>query len=106
MIRQTRHEAPSAGNGEYFLIHRWTADDIRFALYTKQELTTLHCIFGYPSVRALQMPQCRANKLSAGAQTAKVIKKIGDNCRVCKEVSSGPRRFKLTVGTQELRFNH
>lgn len=29
-----------------------------------------------------------------------------ENCRICKEVSSEPRQFKLAARTHELRFNH
>lgn len=39
-------------------------------------------------------------------QTAEILKNIRDDCRVCKKVSSGTQGFELTVGTQELRFNH
>lgn len=48
----------------------------------------------------------RADGPSTNGQTAKILKKVGDAFMVCKEVSCGPRRFKLTFGTQELRVNY
>lgn len=38
--------------------------------------------------------------------TNNAIKKIRDSCKICKTYAATPRRFKLTVGTSDLRFNH
>ena len=34
------------------------------------------------------------------------LTKIGDDCNICRRNQTKPRRFKLTVGTEEFRFNH
>lgn len=39
-------------------------------------------------------------------ETRDMIAKIGEACDVCKTHSATPRRFKLTIGADDLRFNH
>lgn len=34
------------------------------------------------------------------------MERLADNCRTCRDHASAPRRFKLTVGSDELSFNH
>lgn len=90
----------------YFLVHRWTRDDIQLALFIKQEMKTADRKFSRHTVAALKMLLCCADGSRADAQTAEISQNIGYNWRVRKEVSSGPRRFKWKLGTQELKFNH
>lgn len=81
-------------------------DDIPFVLYTEQELRPLDGIFGHPSVRVLKMFLCRTVGPSTNAETAKILRNIGEDCTMCKEVSPGPWRSMLTMSPHELIFNH
>lgn len=46
----------------YFYIHRWSARDVPFVLYTDDELRRIHRTFGHPSVSSTYKPLKRANK--------------------------------------------
>lgn len=48
----------------------------------------------------------RAKGSEIGRDVRDMIKKIADGCDACKEYPPTPRRFKLTIGTKGLRFNH
>lgn len=39
-------------------------------------------------------------------ETRKVIRKIQDKCRECQEYEGAPRILKITVGPENLQFNH
>lgn len=90
----------------YFLVYRWSADDTPYALYTEPELRRIHRTFGHPSVKATYNLLKRASKTGLDKEIRLELEKIADDCKVCKTNSSTPRRFKLTVGSDELRFNH
>lgn len=72
--------------------------------YTHDELRKLHIAFGHPSARALEAILRRARPNEPGVRDE--IEAIIKNCLTCARHSSVPRRFKLTVGTEEHRFNH
>ncbi len=90
----------------YFLIHKWKRGDIGYSLYTEAELKKLHKSFGHPSVSALVnvLKRARPNEMSSEVQ--KTISDIVKTCLTCSVHASRPKRFKLTVGTDDLRFNH
>ena len=90
----------------YFLIHRWQPTDIDYCLYSTTELRRLHRVFGHPSVNALANLLKRANPEEFTSDVRKTLQNISEKCDICIKHSSKPRRFKLTVGTGDLRFNH
>lgn len=90
----------------YFLIHRWQPSDMDYCLYTEAELRTLHRSFGHPSASALYNLLKRARSEEMNSKVRKSIEEISDSCDICSKNSKRPRRFKLTVGTDDLRFNH
>lgn len=90
----------------YFLVHRWKSDDLNFALYTESELRKLHRVFGHTSVQALYNLLKRANPDEMESNVRKTLDKIRRECEVCIQNGSKPRRFKVTIGTDDLRFNH
>lgn len=81
-------------------------DDILPALYTEPELIILHRTFEHPSVKTVEVILRHADGPCTDVQTSKVFEKFKYKCKICKRASIGPRKFKLTVGTQEFRFNH
>lgn len=90
----------------YFLIHRWRSDDISYSMYTEKELRKLHRVFGHPSVRALTNLLRRADPRAMNPSVVEAVKEITHACTICATHAKRPRRFKLTVGTDDLRFNH
>lgn len=40
------------GMENYFLIHTWSLDDLRYVLYTETQLNKIHKTFGHPIIRA------------------------------------------------------
>lgn len=73
---------------------------------TKQELQTVHRTFIPPSVRLLERLLKRADRSSLDKETISALKKIEEDYILCGKIDSYLRRFKLTVRSEELRFNH
>ena len=89
----------------YFFLHKWSARDTPYVLYTMEELRKIHQGFGHPSVKATfhLLRRATAGKLSNKIKDE--LHKIQDDCKVCLKHAATPRRFRLTIGTEELRFN-
>lgn len=90
----------------YFFIHKWKPSDISHSMYTEPELRQLHRSFGHPSVTALTNLLRRARPDEVSESVRKQIDDLTKQCIVCAENAGKPRRFKITVGTSDLRFNH
>ncbi len=90
----------------YFLIHKWKPSDVSFSLYTESHLKRLHRVFGHPSVQALHNLLKRADPSNLSKDTKHTLMEISKQCEVCMKYASKPRRFKLTIGTEDLQFNH
>lgn len=90
----------------YFLVHNWQPNDMPFAYYTERELRTIHRTFGHPAVKTTEDLLRRAQGKELDLETRGAIKKLGSSCAICNTHAPAPRRFKLTVGTNDLRFNH
>ena len=90
----------------FFLIHRWGRGDLAYSLYTETELKRLHRTFGHPTVEALINLLRRANPDEMNAEARKSLQEITNSCTVCVQNASRPRRFKVTIGSDDLRFNH
>jgi len=85
-----------------FLFYRWAPEH---ALFTYGELTKLHRAFGHPSVSALNNVLRRARPAECSNTVKDAIEFLTDRCKVCSELASKPKRFKLTIGTEDARFN-
>lgn len=90
----------------YFLIHKWSPADLQYALYTEVELRKIHKSFGHPSITATEGLLRRAGRGILDIETKGMIQCIAEECKPCMTHAKAPRRFKLTVGTGNLRFNH
>lgn len=90
----------------YLLIYRYTSDNMSYSMYTESELRRIHRLFGHPYVQATEKLLRRAAKKDIDGNIMSTIRKIQDDCKVCKEFAATSRRFKLTVGTEDIRFNH
>lgn len=89
-----------------FLKHKWMPWESSIILYTEEELSRLHRNFGHPSVTRLQKVLKTANPEEMDTPTKQAIDELTRKCNVCQKHASAPRRFKLTVGCDDLRFNH
>jgi len=90
----------------YFLIHRWSRGDVAYSLYTETELRKLHRFFGHPTVSSLLNILRRANPTKMTKEVRDAVSELAKACIICAENASRPKRFKLTIGSDELRFNH
>lgn len=90
----------------YFFIHTWTADDLPFVLYTEAELGRIHRVFGHPSVAATYKLLRKASTKPLKRGLRRRLEELAEACKVCKRNAAAPRRFKLTVGSDDLSFNH
>ena len=90
----------------YFLVYRWSVKDMTYILYTEKELRKIHKIFGHPSIESTKKVLKRASGSKLDSKTKTLIHDIAKDCRICKFAPSRPRSFKLTVGTDDLKFNH
>ncbi len=101
-----KHLTQQLSMENYFLIHRWGKGDIAYSLYTESELRKLHRVFGHPTVSALfkLLQQARGSEIDKSVR--ETLEEISKSCITCAVNATKPRRFKLTVGTDDLRFNH
>lgn len=84
------------------LLLKWEPNDHVF--YSHDDLRKLHRSFGHPSAKSLANLVRRANpRIPSARNTLEEIKK---ECDVCAKFERRPCRFKLTMGTEEYRFNH
>ena len=90
----------------YFLIHRWKPEEIYYSMFTEQELKRLHRSFGHPTVNALVNILRRAQPDKTNKNIEEAISQLTKACITCATNAAKPRRFKLTIGTEDLRFNH
>ena len=89
-----------------FQKHIWSPSDMPYILYTESELRRLHRNFGHPTVSALKKVLKRANPETCDKKTKTAIAEIVQSCKTCQKYASRPRRFKLTIGANDLIFNH
>lgn len=90
----------------FFLIHRWGPSDVPFVMYTEHDLGAIPRNFGHPLLRATKGLLRRSGGGKLDPDGKRAISNIAIECRNCNVHAAAPRRFKLTVGTEDLRFNH
>lgn len=91
---------------DYSLVHRWEWADTDFAYYIEKKWITLHRSFKQPLLNALDMLLRQSNGPTLDKTTVQFVEKNQKYCNICIEPEPSPRRFKLTVGSEELRMNH
>lgn len=90
----------------FFLIRRWRASDEPFSLHSEEEIIRIRRSFGHPSVNATTrlLRKAIAGRIDSGV--TRTLKNIEEACITCKKYERKQRRFKLTIGTDGMRFNH
>ena len=99
-----RKQKLSFENG--LLTYHWSLSDFPTALYTESELRKLHVNFGHPSTAALHRLLRTANPEECRVHVRRILERIVQECKSCQTHAPSTRRFKLSVGTGPLRFNH
>ena len=89
-----------------FLKYKWKASDMATTLYTEQELRRLHKHFGHPTTHAMHKLLRTARPDECDESVRKELARIVSECDICQRHAPQTRRFKLTVGTGPLTFNH
>lgn len=84
----------------HFLIHKWNPNDLNISLDTEKELR------GHRSASSLIKILRRARPGQMNSQVKDDISKTKKVCTTCSTYASNPQRFKLTIRTDELQFNH
>jgi hypothetical protein len=87
-----------------FLCHRWERDNA-VVLFTTEELEKLHRSFGHPTASALHKLLKRARPEEMSKRVFNELEELVRDCTLCSEKQRKPRRFKLTIGNDDLRFN-
>lgn len=75
-------------------------------MYTEVELRNVNRNFVHRSIRSTENLLRRAAGGRLKTETLKPIRKISDDCNICKVNVAKPRSFKLTVGMDYVRFNN
>ena len=89
-----------------FLVQMWNRDDNHAsALFTADELTKLHRSFGHPAASSLANVLRKARPAQFTAEIRNEIQRLTDEYSICEKHSRRPRRFKLTLGPDDLKFN-
>ena len=97
-------------NGTYSVVRRfghpfiiWSASTMVTYL-TESELRQLHRRFGHPAVERLVTVLNRAGHNDLHHQG--LLQKITDYCTFCQKHGQAPRRFKFTLRSENIAFNH
>jgi len=85
------------------LYYTWNRN---FVLFSEAELFKLHRSFGHPSASALYNVLKRARPGDVSSETRLAIEEMQKRCLTCARHSQKPRKSKLTIGTEDLNFNH
>jgi hypothetical protein len=88
------------------LLHLWTPETACTTLYTEVEVRKLHRAFGHPSVEKLANLLKTARPDEVNADVRQAIDALSKECDVCSRTGTAPRRFKLTMGMDDVQFNH
>lgn len=97
---------PKLVSENLLLRHNWNVQDMDFFLYTESVLRLLHHNFGNPSVPALCNLLQRENKNIFSAGTKYCLRKLQESCRTYQKEQTKQRRLKITIGSDDLRYNH
>ena len=101
-----KHKEHQLALENYFPLHRWDRGDMTYSHHTESQLHPLHRVFGHPFVSALLnlLSRCHPDKLPKEAKDQ--LRKLTETCVTFSVNASRPRRFRLTVGTNDIRFKH
>lgn len=77
-----------------------------FWLYSYSELRKLHSAFGHPRVSARHNLLKRANPENFDQAVREELETFSRECKICTKYSGNLRRFKLSVGNEDLKLNH
>lgn len=71
-------------------------------MYTERDHRRICRGFGHLSVRYTHKLLQRASEEPLQKDTRKELKRIQTDCDACENIGAAPRRFKLTIGTEDI----
>lgn len=75
-----------------------------YAQYTESELKKLHYFFGHPPASSLTNLLRWADPTAMSKEVREAVSELTKACIICSENASRPRRFNVTIGTDDLRL--
>lgn len=89
-----------------FLTHRCSRTDMQFICYTEEELRMIQTTFGHPYIQYMTSLLRRASEPDKlDTQTRKALEDIRKSWQIWRKNDCTPRRFKMTIGTDGIKFN-
>ncbi len=73
--------------------------------FTRDQLSKLHRQFHHPSSEKLFKLLSRSRPDEATPETLEILKDINKRCDPCQRITNAPRRFKVTLGSEHIKFN-
>ena len=73
--------------------------------FTRAQLTKIHRQFFHPSAEKLFKLLHRARPDEATPEALKILKDIGKRCDPCQRIQNAPKRFRVSFGAENVRFN-
>ncbi|CDF34787.1 unnamed protein product [Chondrus crispus] len=86
--------------------HMFVRWDLHEVMYTRTELERLHLHFFHPSVQKLLNLLKRGTPDRVKNDTPTIIQDIVDECAGCKRFGIRPYRFRVSLPSDEVIFNH
>lgn len=86
--------------------HLYAKMDLMASTYfTRTQLLKLHKQFYHPSAQKLFNLLKKARPQEASPETLRILKEISKNCDPCQRISTAPKRFRVTLGSEHVQFN-
>lgn len=79
---------------------------MEYSHYSEDDLQNLQHVFGHQSVSELHNILNRTDPDKRHKIVRNTLEIITNNYQTCMKYGSKPRIFKLTIGTEDLKFNH
>ena len=73
--------------------------------FTRTQLQRLHRQFFHPSADKLYKLLKRSRPDETTPETKKILEDLTKRCDPCQRIHRGPTRFRVSLGTEEIRFN-
>ena len=74
-------------------------------LYTRQQLQKVHRKFAHASAESLFKLLKTADKDKLTPETYQTLQEITRRCDTCQRIANTPLRFRISLGSENLRFN-
>lgn len=73
--------------------------------FSKAQLLKIHRHFNHPSANKLFNLIKKARPEHATNETLEILKNISKSCDPCQRITTAPKRFRVTLGSEHVQFN-